>query len=180
MSFARRSDGTVIADQLRHCEKSSARRADTGSKETSRETRMKREQGFSLIELLIVVVIIGVIAALAIPGLQRARRYAQSGSAIQSLRTITTAENLYERRFKVYATLADLAPEGTIDSNLANQHKSGYSFSVTLSVDSKHFASNADPDAGPGTNLHYFVDDTAVIRYNEGAPADANSPAIPR
>lgn len=149
---------------------------------------MKREQGFSLIELLIVVVIIGVIAALAIPGLQRARRYAQSGSAIQSLRTITTAENLYERRFRVYATLADLAPEGTIDSNLSVGNKSGYTFTITLVLDANDlangklttFKANASPQSDLATAAYFYVDETAVIRYNEGAPADGTSPPIPR
>lgn len=149
---------------------------------------MKREQGFSLIELLIVVVIIGVIAALAIPGLQRARRYAQSGSAIQSLRTITTAENLYERRFRVYATLADLAPEGTIDSNLSVGNKSGYTFTITLVLDANDlangklttFKANASPQSDLATGAYFYVDETAVIRYNEGAPADGTSPPIPR
>jgi prepilin-type N-terminal cleavage/methylation domain-containing protein len=145
-----------------------------------RETRMRREQGFSLIELLIVVVIIGVIAAIAVPALEKARRTAQAGSAIQSLRTITTAENLYERRFRVYATLGDLAPEGTIDITLQNGSKSGYAFTVTLPAGAKHFTSNADPQADPATGLHFFVDDTAVIRYNLGAPADATSLPIPR
>jgi prepilin-type N-terminal cleavage/methylation domain-containing protein len=140
----------------------------------------RREQGFSLIELLIVVTIIGVIMALAVPGLQKARRYAQSGSAIQSLRTITTAENLYERRFKVYATLVDLSSEGLISSDLGNGSKSGYSFSITLPIDAKHFASNADPQGDLATAAYFFVDDTAVIRFNEGAPADAGSPPIPR
>lgn len=149
---------------------------------------MRKEQGFSLIELLIVVVIIGVIASLAIPGLQRARRYAQSGSAIQSLRTITTAENLYDRRYKTYATLADLAPEGTIDPNLALGNKSGYTFSLSLVLDANDTASgklqtfkcNADPQADPSIGIYFYVDETAVIRSNEGAPADANSPVIPR
>jgi len=145
---------------------------------------MKREQGFSLVELLIVVVIIGVIMAIAVPGLQRARRYAQSGSAIQSLRTFTTAENLYERRYKVYASLADLAPEGTIDSNLANGSKSGYTFTITLVLDINnkptHFTSNADPQSDPASGDYFFTDDTAVIRYNIGAPADSNSLPIPR
>lgn len=145
---------------------------------------MRKEQGFSLIELLIVVVIIGIIASLAIPGLQRARRYAQSGSAIQSLRTITTAENLYERRFRVYATLVDLAPEGTLDPNLANGFKSGYSFSITLTLDgtgkATHFSANGAPDFDQNSADYYFVDDTAVIRHNPGAPADASSDPIPK
>lgn len=148
---------------------------------------MKREQGFSLIELLIVVVVVGVIAALAIPGLQRARRYAQAGSAIQSLRTITTAETLYHRRYKVYAALVDLAPEGTVDSNLSLGFKSGYAFTISLVPDANDiangklltFKANANPQADP-TGTFYYVDETAVIRYNDGAPADGTSPPIPR
>jgi type IV pilus assembly protein PilA len=149
---------------------------------------LREEQGFSLIEMLVVVVIIGVIASLAIPGLQRARRYAQSGSAIQSLRTITTAENLYERRYKVYAALIDLAPEGTIDTNLALGQKSGYSFSTTLALDAADLANgklmtfkcNADPQVDPSVGIFFYVDETAVIRSKDGSPADGTSPVIPR
>lgn len=141
---------------------------------------MKREQGFSLVELLIVVVIIGVIAAVAIPGLQKARRYAQSGSAIQSLRTITTAQILYQRRYNAYGSLAALGPEGTVDSNLAIGDKSGYTFTLILSADLKHFTCNADPQSDPATGDFFFVDETTVIRSNTGSPADASSNPIPR
>ncbi|HXU36840.1 MAG TPA: prepilin-type N-terminal cleavage/methylation domain-containing protein [Blastocatellia bacterium] len=141
---------------------------------------MKREQGFSLVELLIVVVIIGVIAAVAIPGLQKARRYAQSGSAIQSLRTVTTAQILYQRRYNVYGSLAQLGPEGTIDPSLAVGDKSGYTFTLILSSDLKHFTCNGDPQQDPGTGDFFFVDETTVIRSNTGSPADVNSNPIPR
>jgi len=149
-------------------------------RETSRESTMRREQCFSLIELLIVVVIIGIIASIAVPALQKARHTAQAGSAIQSLRTITTAENLYERRFKVYGTLADLAPEGTLDQSLQSGGKSGYLFAITIPVAGKHFDANADPLLDVPEGLHFFTDDSAVIRFNQGAPADATSEPIPR
>ena len=149
---------------------------------------MKKEGGFSLVELLMVVAIVGIIAALAIPGLQKARRFAQAGSAIQSLRTITTAENLYERRFKVYATLTDLAPEGTIDANLSVGHKSGYRFDITVTLDASDlaagklttFKSHADPDYDDGKVDHFYVDETAVIRHQEGGSADSSSDPIPK
>lgn len=141
---------------------------------------MKRESGFSLIELLMVVVIIGVIAALAIPGLRKARQNANAGSAIQSLRTLTTAQHLYERKNKVYGTFAQLQAEGQIDGHLGGGNKSGYTFNVVLGVGSKSFSCTALPDEDPLTLTHFFVDETAVIRFKEGAPADALSDPIPR
>ena len=141
---------------------------------------MKNEQGFSLIELLVVVGILMIISAIAIPGLRRARNNANAGSATQSLRTLTTAEYLYEKKFKQYGTLAQLAPEGTIDAHLANGLKSGYSFTLTLTAANKRFSVSASPLDDPGNLVHYFVDESGVIRYSEGAPATAASPPIPR
>ena len=141
---------------------------------------MKNERGFSLIELLIVVVILGVVMAIAIPGLRRAKQNAHMGSAIQSLRTLTTAQFLYERKNKVYGTLAQLAPEGTIDNALGLGSKSEYSFVMTLNATATKFSCTATPQEDPGRMDHFFTDETSVIRFVSGAPADANSTPIPR
>ena len=141
---------------------------------------MKREDGFSLIELLIVVAILLIIATIAIPGLRAVRNNANAGSAIQSLRTITTAEHLYQRKFKAYGTLAALFPEGTIDTNLAGGAKSGYLFTITLGVGGQTYGCNATPQVSVNELEHFFVDETGVIRVKTGAPADATSPALQR
>lgn len=141
---------------------------------------MKDERGFSLIEMLVVVVIIGAIASIAVPNLKRARQQAFSASAIQSMRTITTAEVLYERKFKTYATLADLAPEGTLDPYLSGGLKGHYIFVLTLSADQLHYTVTASPLLDPSAMNYYFTDESTVIRVNDGAPADVNSDPIPR
>lgn len=100
---------------------------------------MRREKGFSLIELLIVVAVIAIIAAIAIPNLLAARRAANEGSAVSSLRTLHGANVTFAATTGVgnYAglpstagtsSLVDLSNAGLIDLVLGAGEKNGFSF----------------------------------------------------
>ena len=99
---------------------------------------MKNQKGFSLIELLIVVVIIGIIAAIAIPNLLAARRAANEGSAISALRTLHGAQMTYASTYGNgdYAGavglgitgMQNLSANGLIDPTLGSGTKSSYLF----------------------------------------------------
>jgi type IV pilus assembly protein PilA len=106
---------------------------------------MRKQKGFSLIELLIVVAIILIIAAIAIPNLLRARMAANESSAVASIRTINTGMITFNTNYPTVgfaATLAALGPNANpctatstnaclIDSVLAAGTKSGYTFLAT-------------------------------------------------
>lgn len=152
---------------------------------------MRRPQkGFSLIELLIVVAIILIIAAIAIPNLIRARMQANEASAVASIHAINTAEISYSTSFSgigYSAALADLGDGGTtpcagtatascyIDSSLASGTKSGYTFTYTQdssSTPALHYKILVDPvTRGSSGQRSFYSSDSNLTRYNTAATA---------
>ena len=140
----------------------------------------KRKQGFTLIELMIVVSIIAIIAAIAIPSLLAARISGNEASAISSMRTLSTVQEQYRTRFGSYsASLVNLGGSGYIDSVLAGGTKSGYSFGSETAVGNTSWSVNTDPvTVGVTGERRFFVDESGVIRFNTAAVATATDSPI--
>ncbi len=144
----------------------------------------RTQNGFSLIEVLIVVAILGIIAAIAIPNLLASRRAANEGSAQISLRMIHSAEQTFRGTVGngSYADMKALDDNKLVDTTLASGTKSGYQFTVnTFAATSERYAgfwsytlpTQAEGVTRTGTRRFAIADD-GVLRgdYILFAPAD--------
>jgi type II secretory pathway pseudopilin PulG len=137
-------------------------------------------------ELMVVIALIVVIAAIAIPNLMRSRMTANEGAAIGALRTIANAESQFQAQAILtfpsgmgrYGTINDLATTNPplIDAALGTGSRHGYSFIATPggADGAPSFAANADPlDMNASGGRGFYVDETSVIRFMVGGSAGA-------
>ena len=145
----------------------------------------KTQQGFTLIELMIVIAIIAIIAAIAIPNLLEARKSANESAAIASLRTLVTAQSIFRDTDRDGNGLADfaldlsaLATNGQlIDNTLAAGTKQGYVFTMASTDSGNAWTGVAAPVSGNTGTRSFFVNESGVIRFSVGAtPTAASTP----
>jgi type IV pilus assembly protein PilA len=144
-------------------------------------------RGFSLIELLIVIAIILIILAIAVPKLGSAKMNANEMAVLREIQTVSSMETQYMSQFGRYATtLAELGPPTSggpgpqaadlIPGSLASGDKDGYTF--TLAATPQGYTLNVNPKAYNSTGRRtFFCDQSMIIHQNWSAePANASSP----
>jgi prepilin-type N-terminal cleavage/methylation domain-containing protein len=149
------------------------------------------QRGFSLIELMIVIAIIGILIAVGVTGWKAAVRAANEAAAVKTLRTIAEQQMLYYNAHQrnTFGTFDELLKDNFLDTRFAGTTPvlDGYVYTMKVipksTAQQPGYAVNTDPQVSEGVGAtgrnHYYVDsDTNTIHVNATQPATATDPPI--
>lgn len=157
----------------------------------SHRQQPRNQRGFTLIELMIVIAIIGILMAIAVTGFTAAIRSANETAAVKTLQTIATDQGLYfnGHQRNTFGTFDEMLKFGLLNSKFAGTTPvvSGYIFTMRVipksTTEPPAYIINADPQQAEGVGAtgknHFYVDNnTNTIHVNPTQPATANDPPM--